>query len=233
MNMFKKIIFSCLALLFIAFSCSSDDEQTRVETIDPPTAATLIYPENNTECNEGLIISETETDVLFKWEAATNASSYILVITNLNSGELREIKTTETEFFIRVLRATPYSWYVKSLVGGTTETAESQTWKFYNAGLPELSHPPFPAEALSPQSGSSVEEGTINLQWEASDVDDDIINYKIYFDTTSPPSVEFGDSNINSLQVNVNSGNVYYWKVITRDAIGNASDSQIFEFNVN
>jgi len=214
-------------------SCSSSDEQADVETVDAPTAATLIYPENNTECNEGLIISETETDILFKWQAATNASSYILVITDLNSGELREIKTTETEIFIRVLRATPYAWYVKSLLGGTTETAESQTWKFYNAGLPELSHPPFPAEALNPQSGTSVEEGTINLQWEASDVDDDIVSYKIYFDTTSPPIAEFGDSNINTLQVNVNSGNVYYWKVITKDAIGNASDSQIFQFKVN
>jgi hypothetical protein len=233
MNILKKIIPLFLVSWAITVSCSSSDDQATVETVNPPTAATLIYPENNTECNEGQIVSDTETDVLFKWQAATNASSYILVITDLNSGELREIKTTETEFFIRVLRATPYAWYIKSLVGGTTETAESQTWKFYNAGLPKLSHPPFPADAVSPLVGSSVQEGTINLQWLATDVDDDIANYKIFFDTVSPPLTEVGDSSINSFDVSANSGYIYYWQVVTIDAAGNTSDSQIFQFKVN
>ena len=135
MKRFKKIIPICVLVIAIIVSCSKDEEETAMVTIDPPTAATLMFPENNTECNEGVIISDTETDVLFKWEEAANASSYVLQITNLNAGTSRNISTMSTEFLIRILRGTPYSWSVKSKSGTSTATAESEVWKFYNAGL--------------------------------------------------------------------------------------------------
>lgn len=217
----------------IIISCSSDDSQTANLEGDPPTATTLFYPENNTECNEGIIISDIETDVLFKWEEATNASSYVLTITNLNAGTSREIKTTTNEFLIRVLRGTPYSWVVKSKGGSSTVTADSEVWKFYNAGLPEESHPPFPADVISPQMGTSIDSGDITLQWEATDVDDDIASYTILLDTTNPPVTEIGKTSANSLNVTVSSGQVYYWKVITTDQVGNTSNSPVFQFRVN
>ncbi len=233
MNRFKKIIPFCLLALVIATSCSSEDEQAAVITADPPAAATLIYPENNTECNDGIIISDIETDVLFKWEEVINVSSYILTITNLNEGTSREIKTVSNEFLIRVLRGTPYSWVVKSKANSSKETTDSETWKFYNAGLPEESHPPFPAEAVSPQIGTSIDPGNVTLQWEATDVDNDIASYTILLDTSNSPVTEVGNPSVNSLNVTVSSGQVYYWKVVTTDVLGNASHSQIFQFRVN
>ena len=198
-----------------------------------PGAATLIFPENNTECNEGTVVNVIETDVLFQWQEATNASSYILQITNLNDGTSRNISTLSNEFLIRVLRGTPYSWSVKSLASGTTQTTESEVWKFYNAGLPQESHPPFPAEAVSPQSGASVNEGVVNLQWEATDIDNDIASYTIYLDTVNPPANEIGSTSNTNTNSTVTSGEVYYWKVVTIDQNGNTSNSQIFEFSVN
>ena len=233
MKRLKQIIPIGLLVIAIVSSCSKEEGETAMITVDPPTSATLIFPENNTECNEGVIISDTETDVLFKWEEATNASSYILQITNLNEGTSRNISTLSTEFFIRILRGTPYSWSVKSLASGTSATAESSVWKFYNAGLPEESHPPFPAEALSPQPGSSIDEGTIILQWEASDINNDITSYTVFLDTANPPITELGITSNNSMNTAVSSGLIYYWKVITTDVVGNASDSQIFQFGVN
>ena len=233
MIIFKNIIPICLFLILIVTSCSSEEDETAIVTVNPPTAATLIFPGNNTECNEGIVISDTETDVLFQWEAATNASSYILQITDLNEGTSRNISTISNEFLIRIFRGTPYSWTVKSLASGTTETAESTVWRFYNAGLPQESHPPFPAEAVSPQSGASVNEGTVALQWEASDVDNDIASYTVFLDTANPPVAEVGNTSNTNLDVTVSSGLVYYWKVVTTDVVGNASDSQIFQFGVN
>jgi len=233
MNTFKKIIPPCLFLILIVTSCSSDDSGDEVITSDPPTAATLIFPENNTECNEGIVISDTETEVLFQWQEATNASSYVLQITNLNDGTSRNISTISNEFLIRIFRGTPYSWSVESLVGGTNETAESTTWRFYNAGLPQESHPPFPAVAISPDPGSSIDGGAVVLQWEASDIDNDIVSYTIVLDTVNPPVTEVGTTSNTNLEVTGTSGLVYYWKVVTTDAIGNASDSQIFQFGVN
>ena len=233
MNRFKKIIPICLFLILIVSSCSGDDDATAMTTVDPPTAATLIFPGNNTECNEGIVISDTETEVLFQWQEATNASSYVLQITNLNDGTSRNISTLSNEFLIRIFRGTPYSWSVKSLVSGTTETAESEVWRFYNAGLPLESHPPFPAEAINPQAGSTVEVGTIALQWEASDIDNDIASYTIILDTVNPPVAEVGSTSNTGLEVAVFSGLVYYWKITTTDAVGNASHSQVFQFVVN
>lgn len=234
MNRLKNTLPIYLFLLISIASCSSDDGGDEgINPVDPPTAATLIFPENNTECNEGVIISDSETDVLFQWLDVTNASSYILKVTNLNDGTSRTISTLSNEFLLRILRGTPYSWSVISLASDTTETTESVVWKFYNSGLPQESHPPFPAEAISPQSGASVNEGEVSLQWEATDIDNDIVSYTVYLDSANPPVVEVGSTSNTSINTTVTSGQVYYWKVVTTDQIGNTSDSQIFQFGVN
>lgn len=234
MNRIQKIIPAGWLAISLVLACStSDKDETAIVLIDPPSPATLIFPKNNTECNEGEIISDTETDVLFQWQEANYTSSYILKITNLNDGTSRNISTPATEFLIRILRGTPYSWSVKSIASGTTETAESELWKFYNSGLPEESHPPFPAEAISPQNGSSVDEGNLPLRWEASDVDNDITSFKIFLDTSSPPNTEVGTTGNNSIDITVSAGLIYYWKVITTDEVGNSSHSPIFQFIVN
>ncbi len=73
----------------------------------------------------------------------------------------------------------------------------------------------------------------VALQWEASDVDNDIASYTVFLDTANPPVAEVGNISNTNLDVTVTSGLVYYWKVVTTDAVGNASDSQIFQFGVN
>ncbi len=231
----KKVIKMLSVSLFTALiliSCSTD-ENNNVVPIDSSMVANLIFPENNIECNEGQIISDTQNNVLFKWEEAINASSYILSITNLNNNTTRKFQTDSNELLVRLLRGTPYSWSVKSIVIGTNELAESDIWKFYNAGLPQKSHPPIPAEAVTPQNGASINEEDITLQWEVTDVDDDIASYTVLLDTFNPPVVEAGTSNIKSLNITVNQNEVYYWKVKTTDVAGNTSESQTFQFKVN
>ena len=233
MNRFLRTLALGASALLIATSCSSeDDDNTTVDEVEP-IATSLIYPDNNTECNEGIVISDTETDVLFQWEEVPTALSYVLQITNLNDGISRNISTTSNEFLIRIKRGAPYSWSVKSVFNGTNATAESEAWKFYNAGLPQETHPPFPAEVIFPQSGSSIDKGMTLLQWEALDIDNDISSYQILLDTTTPPSTEIGVTSNTQFEMEVSSGQVYYWKVLTTDASGNISDSQIFQFQVN
>jgi len=233
MTKIRKIIPVFLLAIGIVISCSKDEESSPESVVELPTEAKLLFPRNNKECNEGTVISETETEVLFKWEEATVASSYELQITDLSTGASRAIKTISTEVLIRVLRGTAYSWYVKSEVGGTNEKTDSEIWRFYNAGLPVQSYPPFPAEATNPKSGASVEAGTISLKWETSDIDNDITSFKILFDTVSPPEAEVGTTSVNNFNIEANSGEVYYWKVISVDSAGNESNSQIFQFKVN
>lgn len=232
MKKFIKIITLTLIMGSITLTCSDDDSLAE-NNIEPPMPANLIFPENNTVCNEGTIISETETDVLFQWEEAMNSNSYILNINNLNDGTSRNISTLSTEFLIRILRGTPYSWSVRSIGLDGNTSAESSVWNFYNAGLPLESHAPFPAIAINPQPGSSVEQGTISLEWEASDIDNDIASYTIFLDTSNPPLTEINTTVNTNIEVSVSSGVVYFWKIITTDEVGNTSTSQVFEFMVN
>jgi hypothetical protein len=232
MKKFIKIISICLLISIITLSCNDDDDTAGI-VIESPTAATLIFPENNTVCNEGTIVSETETEVLFQWQEGINTSSYVLQINNLNEGTSRNINTLSTEFSIRIFRGTPYSWSVKSVGSDGNESTESAVWSFYNAGLPVENHAPFPATVVSPQSGSSINQGMISLEWQASDVDNDIASYTVFFDTVNPPITEVGTMSSTTTEVSISSGLVYYWRVITTDEIGNASTSQVFQFVVN
>lgn len=228
----KSILFFSFLLITVACSSDKDTIEENNEAV-LPGQSTLTYPENNTECNEGNIVSETENEVLFRWEESTNTNSYLLTVTNLNEGTTREIKTISNEILLNISRGTPYSWSVKSENYTSSATVSSETWKFYNAGLPVQSHPPFPAEAISPQSGKHIDQGTVVLQWESTDIDNDIASYTVLFDTANPPIDELGKTNTKSMTTTTNPETVYYWKIITIDALENTSYSPIFEFKTN
>ena len=126
-----------------------------------------------------------------------------------------------------------YSWSVTSNGASGSRAAKSDTWRFYNVGEPQSSYPPFPAEVVAPSSGATVQEGLVKLEWEASDIDGDILSFKVFCDSSNPPIEVKGETSSKSMQVNVASGNTYYWQIITKDERGNTSNSQVFQFNVN
>ena len=167
------------------------------------------------------------------WEDSPNNDSYTLKLTNLNSGVSKVLETNLNEFPVIILRGVPYSWSVISEVENNPETVESETWKFYNAGLSSVNHPPFPAEVISPVMGSSIDSGSIVLRWQSSDVDNDIASHNILIDTVNPPISEISGSSDNFINVDVAEGQIYYWRVITIDVEGNTSNSEVFQFKVN
>lgn len=231
MRIFIKFIFICC--LGAGISCSGDDNENILEPTVDPTVVTLNFPLNNAECHDGTIVSETLSEVVFKWTATSDHNSYTLKLKNLETAVTKNYSTNSDEISVNILRATPYSWSVISKVSGNPKTVESSVWKFYNAGLPEETHPPFPAEVKMPTMGSSVNRGEIILQWEGSDVDDDILSYSILLEKEYPPETNIGNSSSNSFEVSIESEGVYYWKIITYDEAGNNSNSQIFQFKVN
>ena len=123
----------------------------------------------------------------------------------------------------------------KSTLNGAT--AESDKWKFYNAGQGTITYAPFPVEITSPTFGQNItaSSGTINLTWKGSSVNPGTITgYDVYFGTTNNPPVlknAVTDMFING--VPVASKTTYYWKVITWDIDGNSSDSGVTQFTVN
>lgn len=205
---------------------------------DPPApeAAVLQAPIKDEVCLSGKIISDSESTIEFKWAAAANAETYELSVKNLLTNVISTQLTSNRSVEITLNRNTPYSWFVSSKSSKNAAVAVSPTWKFYNSGKGATSYPPFPAEIISPTLGQKVTpvNGKITLQWRGSDSDNDIVNYDLYFGTSNNPAIfQSKITDASFPNVTVNSATTYYWKVITRDANGNTSDSGVYSFSVN
>ncbi len=201
-----------------------------------PEQASLVFPEKNSECTTGQSLSETTSRVEFRWQASDHTDSYELRVTNLNTG------TTQTAFVetpsasVTIAKGVPYSWVVVSKNSGSPNTAVSEQWFFYNAGS-QTNYAPFPAEIVEPQMAANVFKdinNEVTLSWIGADVDNDIANYEVYFSTETPPETLIASPTAGEMDVKVNvaSNGIYYWRVVTRDEVGNNSDSGIFDFKV-
>lgn len=228
------ILFSVLILACGGGDSGGDDDTPPTPTIPSPSATSLVFPENNTECNEGVVINNTQSTVTFRWNASQNTDTYEVNVRNLNTNNTSKTNSNKTDADITINRGVPYEWFVISKASGTNETAQSPTFRFYNQGPGIENYAPFPAEAVTPERGSTISAtGTINLQWSSSDIDNDIIEFDVLFGTNSNPTTVLGSTTTNQIEANISSGQVYYWRVISKDGAGNNSTSEVFEFRVN
>lgn len=229
---------SILFILALLFNCSSggnDGGITPPPPVQAPSAAVLTFPDNNQECNQGVEVNASQSTVTFTWNVSANTDSYDIIVKNLDSGTSTTLSSNTNEKAITINKATPYSWYVVSKSTSSTQTAQSATWKFYNAGDGVQSYAPFPAELIAPTMGANLSGvSNVTLEWSGSDVDNDISGYDIYIDTVSPPTTQLGSNQTETtIDTAVTAGNVYYWRVVTTDSEGNNSESEIFSFRVD
>jgi len=203
------------------------------DPVAAPSAATLVFPDDDAECNEGDILSDDTSRVDFMWNNAQNADSYVVHLTDLNTGTTTTFTASTNNKLINLIRGNPYEWFVESRRNGTNATANSASWRFYNAGPGVENYAPFPAEAVSPPRGANIDPAaTVLLEWIGSDVDDDITEYDVFFGTDPDAPALLGTTTETSLEANISSGTTYYWTVTTRDSAGNQSQSETFEFLV-
>ncbi len=235
MKTIYKLLF--LAIGYTLLNCSSGggDNDPDPTPTPPPSAASLVFPLNNSECTQGTNETSTQSTITFDWSDSANTDSYQLVLKNLVTQSISNYNSSVSELDITIAKGTPFSWYIISKANGTSQTAQSATWKFYNAGNAVTSYAPFPAELIAPNMGAALESSVSNvtLDWEGSDIDNDITEYDILFDTTSPPITNLNTTTASTINVTVASGNTYYWRILTRDSQDNSSISEIFQFKVN
>jgi hypothetical protein len=170
---------------------------------------------------------------------------YILKVTNLNTNTVQEQSSSNTSLSMALKRGTPFSWKVVSKSNSTTQTAESGTFRFFNAGAPVENHTPFPAEAVSPSRGATLTGVTsITIEWESSDIDNDLAAHTVQLlvssevldqvDFNNETTVTYQTTTTQSInEVAVEAGKIYYWQVKSQDEVGNSATSEIFEFRVN
>ncbi|TMU54695.1 hypothetical protein [Flagellimonas algicola] len=226
-----KQFLAILGVFVLLYSCSKSDDGPPA-----PEGANLVFPNENSECTTGVSINNALSQVTFEWSASANTDTYTLSVVNLDTNIPQTISTAATSASLSIEKGTPFSWSVTSRNSNTDQTATSDTWLFYNAGS-QTNYAPFPAQVVSPVSGSTIQKSVSNevtLEWTGSDVEDDIESFEVFFSDQNPPATSLGvlDPGTNTIDVGVLSDTVYYWRITTTDVQGNTSDSGIFDFRV-
>ncbi len=231
----KRIVLLFGALVLLVNSCAPEEPVVPIN----PSAPTLISPANDETCLNGTSINDSQSNVDFRWSLAANALSYELVVTNLLTQSSQTYPATSNQTTVALTKAEPYNWSVKSIGEVGSISSQSIQWKFYLAGDAVVNYAPFPSELISPQSGANVTpdiNNLIKLQWNASDVDDDLAKFEVYLDkndaTTIIKTIAY-QTEEESIEINVENGTTYYWKIIAIDANQNQSSSGIYAFRTN
>ena len=149
--------------MLLVVGCGGNDDP-------PPTPgeAILVFPDENSECTTGVSVNNNQSQVTFQWTASTNTDSYILNVVNLNTNAPQTLSTMATSASLAIAKGTPFSWTVTSSNSSSGQTTTSESWLFYNAGA-QTSYAPFPAQLVSPVSGSTVQRDIANevlLSWQ-------------------------------------------------------------------
>jgi len=231
----RKIVLLFGTLILLVNSCTPEEPVVPIN----PSAPTLISPANDETCLNGTSINDSQSNVDFRWSLAANALSYELVVTNLLTQSSQTYPATSNQTTVALTKAEPYNWSVKSIGEVGSISSQSIQWKFYLAGDAVVNYAPFPSELISPQSGANVTpdiNNLIKLQWNASDVDDDLAQFEVYLDkndaTTIIKTIAY-QTEEESIEINVENGTTYYWKIIAIDANQNQSSSGIYAFRTN
>jgi len=227
--------FKALMLLIFLYSCGGDDDQSPMPEM---SGALLLSPTKDQVCEQGVNTVGDSSRLIFEWEKDENATSYDLVVNDIESGEnfivYKEIYTTSKELELVHNRA--YQWYVISR-NTSKEEVESQKWNFYFVGEPKNNYTPFPSKLLEPSFGQDItsDDGVVDFLWSATDPDGDTLIYDLYLDEIDgmqEPSDTLKNLEGSSISVQLESGKTYFWRVKASDG-SNSSYSQVYSFKIN
>lgn len=224
----KTIIFLSFILVIGIYSCGVDSEVLEYQK----STIKLLYPEDNSEVTYGTILTDSTNTLVFKWEFLDNTENHLFFIEliNLDNDIIEIYESNSNEASIPLQRNHNYSWQVTDSIHNS-----SLVWTFRNIGPWDTSVAPLPATAISPVSGASISQTStaVNLIWESEDGDDDIIGYDLYFGETEEPALLVSDITTSRYNdIPVEAGKTYYWKIVTKDSVGNESTSEVFNFSV-
>ena len=232
----KKILYIlvCSVIVLSCSSGSSDDDGSTQNTDSTPSVPVLVFPSQDQLC--------IDNTLNFTWNASTNedGSSVLYTFEIATDNQFSSIVATETQTSLSKIvtldKGVAYYWRVKARSSKNIESAYSPVSQFYTEEIPNTNNLPFSPANVSPFVGQNFDGvSTINLQWTASDVDQDPLKFDVYFGKDKNAlALASGDIETTSLQVTADTADTtYYWKVIAKDGKGAQTSSPVWDFKVN
>ena len=228
-NRYLGLIIVC----FLISNCSSDETSALI-----PEKALLISPAKDSPCLTGDSVSDTEIEVIFKWSPARNTDYYNLRITNLISNEIiNETNIENTGATVVLEKGKPYSWSVSSKSDLVNDVGTSEVNNFYVGGFESVTNAPLPVSLTQPDQGSNViigEGGKVSFSW-SENSQNNSMKYTLYLDKIDgkqTPSDEYTDLTANTIDVTLENGTTYFWRVKSFDGV-NSSFSVVNTFKTN
>ena len=233
MNIKLYLIF--LPALLIITGCSKEETESEweqeIKGNTAPAVPEQFFPENNADC--------TSTNLELQWKQAVDPDGddvkyRVELSKDPDFGQLVHLKFTSTlRESVSLERGVIYYWRVQAR-DYKSNTSEFSTVRTFNTEPdPEYNSFPFRPEQIKPGNRSSVEIPEVLLEWSAVDPDGDELRYDLYLSKEDPPQLLKADLQENSLEVKVEAGSTYYWKIVAKDPLGAKAVGEVWKFTVN
>lgn len=219
--------------LFVACGGGSSSSGGGEVVNDAPSKVDLVYPTENLLC--------IENSITFDWSDATdpnndNVTYKVEISKNRDMSNIIKTETANTSQAVITLdKGVAHYWRVTATDSKGKSGDASSVFAFYTKGTGVLNVAPFTAQLVSPTVGNSVSGTDVDLKWTGADSNTgDTLKYDVFFGEDADPQTKVGDLiTANSLNVTIESGKTYYWKVNTVDDSEAKSIGQIWSFKVN
>ncbi|NJB69947.1 hypothetical protein GGR42_000409 [Saonia flava] len=235
----KKFLYISLLVVGM-WSCTSSEggetdksppPPTPDEVNEAPTVPSLVYPTNNLLCIDNTLD--------FEWSASTDSNgdtiTYLIEVSTDNQfSEITHTTTgTPTIQTFTLEKGIAYYWRVKAIDTENAESDYSQTFNFYTEGEGINNYLPFAPELVKPLLNATKAQGTVELEWAASDADDDPLTFDVYFGTENPPTTLVSENQeTTSYNIDAVASTAYYWKIVVKDDKEGQTIGQVWSFNV-
>jgi len=224
----RKLI---IIVVFVSFSLSNM-QCSKKEANQPPSVVQLIYPSENLLCIENTIV--------FDWSDATdpendNIQYNLLVASDRAMSNIVENRTiSASQLSITLSKAQAFYWTVSALDVNNNQGTTSDTFAFFTKGEGNVNYAPFTSALLTPENNSQVNQGSVNLTWDAADSNaGDTLIYEVYLGENATLVLQDDAIPTKSYTVTVESGKTYSWRVDVKDQNGAKSIGQVWSFTVN
>lgn len=234
----KKVSFlKYFAILSILFSCGGGgggDRETPSAPNTAPTVPVLTGPTDKSICINNI--------VTFTWNASSDAQNDAIVYQiqiaadNQFSQIVNSGSTSASTYTTTLEKGKAYYWRVRAVDSKNANSDYSGGYSFYTEANATINYLPFMPELVSPSENSSVNGSSVNLSWNASDVDaSDVLTYDIYWGTNK---ANLSNSKLNHTTKThqltaLQTGAVYYWRIVVKDGRGGETQGQIWSFRTN